>query len=91
MNDDVESSELSETARIALRAFQDMNQSKNIYFQLLQELDDKYKNGGTPSIAENLQLEKLLKEHDNNVNAFSTAMTAVENADDRTQLIKLMS
>ncbi len=83
--------ELSEQARIAFRAYQDMNQSKTIYFQLLQDLDSKYKSGGAPSISENLQLEKLLKEHDNNVAAFSIAMSAVEDTNDRTQLIKLMS
>lgn len=91
MADEEHTLELSEKARIALRAFQDMNQSKNVYFQLLQDLDEKYKNGGAASIAENLQLEKLLKEHDNNVAAFSTAMSAVEDAEDRAQLIKLMS
>ncbi len=82
---------LTEEARIAYRAFQDMSQSKQQYFGFLQELDSKYKTGGTPSIAENLQLEKLLEIHDRNVMAFNTAMSAVENPEARLQLIKLMS
>lgn len=83
--------ELTEEARVAYRAFQDMSKSKQRYFELLQELDSKYKSGGAPSIAENLQLEKLLKAHDSNVLAFNTAMSAVEDHDARLQLIKLMS
>lgn len=82
---------LPEEVRIAYQAFQDMSKSKERYFGFLQELDVKYKNGGAPGIAENLQLEKLLKEHDKNVLAFNTAMSAVEDHDARLQLIKLMS
>ncbi len=84
-------SKLTEEARIAYRAFQDMSQSKLQYFGFLQELDSKYKTGGGPSIAENLQLEKLLAAHDKNVMAFNTAMSAVENHEARLQLVKLMS
>ncbi|MEQ8288336.1 MAG: hypothetical protein RIB78_01300 [Gammaproteobacteria bacterium] len=86
-----EATELSEEARVAYQAFQDMSKSKDRYFGFLQELDVKYKNGGAPGIAENLQLEKLLKEHDKNVLAFNTAMAAVEDHDARLQLIKMMS
>lgn len=83
--------DLTAAAKIAWRAYLDMNQSKQAYFGLLQEIETKYKTGGAPGIAENLQLEKLLKAHDKNVLAFNTAMAAVENTDDRTALIKLMS
>jgi hypothetical protein len=83
--------ELSDEARIAYQAFQDMGESKQAYFTFLQEIDNKYKNGGAASIAENLQLEKLLGEHDKNVIAFNTAMAAVEDHDARMALIKLMS
>lgn len=83
--------ELTEEARVAYRAFQDMSQSKQVYFSYLQELDEKYRTGGAPGIAENLQLEKLLKQHDKNVAAFNTAMSAVEDHDARLQLIKMMS
>ena len=83
--------ELTEEANIAYQAFQDMRKSKYAYFTFLQEIDVKYKTGGAPSIAENLQLEKLLGEHDKNVVAFNTAMAAVEGVDARNALIKLMS
>ena len=83
--------DLSEEARIAYQAFQDMSKSKEVYFNLLQELDVKYKSGGAPSIAENLQLEKLLSAHDKNVVAFNTAMSIIEDVESRNALIKLMS
>jgi len=83
--------ELTEEANIAYQAFQEMRKSKQTYFTFLQEIDFKYKSGGAPSIAENLQLEKLLAEHDKNVAAFKTAMAAVEDFDARNALIKLMS
>ena len=82
---------LSEEASIAYQAFQDMGNSKEAYFNFLQEIDIKYKSGGAPSIAENLQLEKLLGEHDKNVIAFNTAMAAIMDIDEKTALIKLMS
>jgi len=82
---------LTADAKIAYQAFQDMGESKQAYFCLLQEIDVKYKSGGAASIAENLQLEKLLGEHDKNVVAFNTAMAAVECIDARNALIKLMS
>ena len=82
---------LTEEARIAYQAFQDMSKSKQAYFSLLQDIDTKYKEGGAPSIAENLQLEKLLSVHDKNVIAFNTAMAAIEDIEARTALIKLMS
>ncbi len=83
--------ELSVEAKIAYQAFQDMSKSKHAYFTFLQEIEVKYKSGGAPSIDENLQLEKLLSEHDKNVVAFNTAMAAVEDIDARNALIKLMS
>ena len=83
--------DLTEEAKIAYQAFQDMGKSKQSYFALLQEIDVKYKSGGAPSIAESLQLEKLLSIHDKNVVAFNTAMAAVKDVDARNALIKLMS
>ena len=76
---------------IAYQAFLDMSVSKEAYFHLLQDIDIKYKEGGTASIAENLQLEKLLGVHDKNVIAFNTAMSAVEDVEARNALIKMMS
>lgn len=86
---DIES--LSNEAKVAYQAFQDMKTSKDAYFHFLQDIDTKYKDGGTASIAENLQLEKLLKAHDKNVSVFNTAMSAVEDVEARNALIKLMS
>lgn len=78
--------------RKALEAYQQMGQSKKTYFGLLQELDEKYKQGGGPSIAENLQLEKFLKAHDEKVAAFSEAMQAVTDPEAREMLLeKLVS
>lgn len=69
--------DLPAEVRAALEAYHQMGQSKQTYFSLLQELDEKYRDGGAPSIAENLQLEKFLKVHDENVSAFNEAMQAV--------------
>ena len=82
---------LSEEARIAYQAYQDMGESKRAYFSLLQEIDEKYKNGGAASDDETELLSRLLSEHDKNVVAFNTAMQAVVDVDARTALIKLMS
>lgn len=83
--------DLSKEAKVAYQAFQDMSVSKEAYFHFLQDIDIKYKQGGAASIAENLQLEKLLGVHDKNVIAFNTAMTAVEGVEARNALIKMMS
>ena len=82
---------LSVEANIAYQAFQEMRKSKEAYFKFLQEIDIKYKVSGSPSIAENQQLEELLGIHDKNVVTFNKAMTAVEDFETRTALIKLMS
>ena len=65
-----------------------MGATKAEYFGFLQELDQKYRPGGSPSIAENLKLEKLLKSHDEKVRAFNTAMQAVTAEDAREILLK---
>ncbi len=83
--------DLTKEAKVAYQAFQDMAVSKEAYFHFLQDIDIKYKQGGAASIAENLQLEKLLGVHDKNVIAFNTAMTAVEDVEARNALIKMMS
>ena len=83
--------DLSEAAQTAYQAFVDMNNSKTAHFQCLQAIDDQYEKGGVPSITENLELEKLLAEHDKNVLAFKTAMAAVTDQNEREILIQLMS
>ncbi len=82
---------LPEEAEAAWRAYQEMSKSKNQYFNFLQGLDQKYKQGGSPSIAENLRLEELLKVHDKNVVAFSQAMNAVENKEAREALLQKLA
>jgi len=53
--------DLPEEAQNAWLAYQAMSESKKTYFTLLQELDMKYKKRGSPTLAENLRLEELLK------------------------------
>jgi hypothetical protein len=78
-------------AQLAWEAYQAMGKSKAEYFSLLQYLDQKYRGGGTPSIAENLQLENLLKAHDEKVVAFNKAMHTVRDKKARELLLKKLS
>ena len=73
----VNETSLPAEVQIAWEAYLAMSGSKTEYFGLLQELDQKYRVGGAPSIAENLHLEKLLKAHDRKVAAFNDAMNNV--------------
>ncbi len=83
--------DLSEEAKIAYQAFLDMGNSKAAHFGCLEVIETKYKPGGVPSIAENLELEKLLANHDKNVLAFKTAMDAVADRDEKIILLQLIS
>jgi hypothetical protein len=85
MSDDIK---LPAEAQAAWNAYQVMGKSKVEYFGLLQEIDQKYKQGGSPSIAENLQLEKLLTTHSEKVAAFNAAMQAVTDKEARELLLK---
>jgi hypothetical protein len=82
---------LPKEAQKAWDAYQAMGLSKQSYFGFLQELDKKYKEGGSPSIAENLRLEELLKVHDAKVAAFNEAMQAIESKDSRELLLKKLT
>ncbi len=82
---------LSEEAKIAYQAFLDMSNSKAAHFNCLEAIESIYQSGGTPSIAENLELEKLLDNHDKNVLAFKAAMDAVTDSDEKKTLIQLIS
>jgi len=82
---------LPKEAQKAWDAYQAMGLSKQSYFGFLQELDKKYKEGGLPSIAENLRLEELLKVHDAKVAAFNEAMQAIESKDSRELLLKKLT
>ncbi len=82
---------LSEAAKIAYQAFLDMSNSKTAHFNSLEAIETLYESGGVPSIAENLELKKLLANHDKNVLAFATAMAAVTDRDEKLTLVQLMS
>ncbi len=64
--------------------------SKDDYFSLLQALDEKYKNGGEPGIAESLKLEKLLSDHDRKVKLFNRAVSAITDPNAKQQLMELL-
>jgi hypothetical protein len=81
---------LPEEAQSAWLAYQAMSESKKTYFSFLLELDQKYKQGGTSTIAENLRLENLLQLHNEKVAEFSNAMNTVEDKDARDTLLKMM-
>ncbi len=78
---------LSPEAELAWLAYQAMGETKKAYFGFLQELDQKYDKNQSPSIAENLKLEQLLKVHDEKVKAFNEAMAAVEEPSARQALM----
>ena len=83
--------DLSEEAKIAYQAFLDMCNSKTAHFNRLEAIETLYESGGVPSIAEKLELEKLLANHDKNVLAYTTAMATVTDSDEKKTLIQLMS
>lgn len=83
--------ELSEAAQIAHQAFLDMSASKSAHFSCLEAINSTYEAGGVPGVAENLELAKLLANHDKNVLAFKTAMDAVTDSDEKSSLLQLMS
>ena len=83
--------DLSEEAKIAYQAFLDMGNSKAAHFNCLQAIETIYESGGVPSTEQNLELEKLLADHDKNVLAFTTALAAVTDSDEKKALVRLMS
>ncbi len=82
---------LSEEAKIAYQAFLDMSNSKAAHFNCLEAIETTYESGGVPSLSENLELKKLLANHDKNVLAFKTAMDAVTDGDEKITLFQLIS
>jgi len=83
--------DLSEAAKLAYQAFLDMSNSKTAHFTCLEAHEFIYESGGIPSIAEKIEIEKLLSYHDKNVLAFKTAMTAVTDSEEKQTLIQLLS
>ena len=88
---DTPENKLPQDVQQAWQAYQEMSVSKAAYFDQLQAIDEKYREGGEPTIAENLQLEKLLKLHDKNVRIFTDAMQAIEDNDSRELLIRMLT
>ena len=83
--------DLSPETATAWQAYRSMCSSKDDYFSLLQALDEKYKSGGEPGIAENLRLEKLLSEHDRKVKQFNQAVATITDPDAKQQLVELLT
>ena len=75
----------------AWKAYQAMRESKSLYFGLLTDIDQQYREGGSPTLAETLQLEKLLRQHDDKVAAFNEAMAAITDAEARKLLLDKLS
>ncbi|MDZ7734852.1 MAG: hypothetical protein U5P41_00875 [Gammaproteobacteria bacterium] len=82
MPDESNPADLPDEARPAYEAYLAMSATKNAYFSFMVELDQKQKNGDEITIAENLKLEQLLKEHDEKVAAFNEAMQAMKEMDE---------
>ncbi len=66
--------DLPAEAKPAYEAYLAMTETKQAYFSFMTELDQKQKDGGEITMAENLKLEQLLAAHDEKVNAFNEAM-----------------
>ena len=82
--------DLSDEAKVAYQAFLDMSNSKTAHFTCLEAHQAIYESGEMPGLADKLELEKLLSNHDKNVLAFKTAMTAVTDDKEKLALIQLM-
>lgn len=86
MSDDINKlNGLPAMAQPAYKAYLAMSESKEAYFSFMLELDQKYKQGGEATIAENLKLEQLLKAHDEQVKAFNKAMESFKSMDEATR------
>jgi len=83
--------DLSDEAKIAYQAFLDMGDSKTAHFTCLEAHQAIYESGEIPGLADKLELEKLLSNHDKNVLAFKTAMSAVTDSKEKQTLIQLLT
>lgn len=92
MNPDQYPDDLPQQARPAYDAYIAMSETKQAYFSFMVELDQKEKSGEQITLAENLKLEQLLKDHDEKVTAFNEAMQAMKDMDEasRMALIRAM-
>ena len=87
------SQSLPATAEPAWRAWRAMLASKDLHFQTLAEITEKYRAGGRRSLAEAAYLEGLLAAHTSNVHAFKAALAALAAEDPaaRNALVKLLA
>lgn len=58
-----------------------MEESKAKHFSYLEELETKYRHGGTRTVAENIYLEGLLKQHGRQVAKFREAIKQLQHDD----------
>ena len=58
-----------------------MEESKRKHFSYLEELETKYRHGGTRTVAENIYLEGLLKQHGRQVAKFREAIKKLQHDD----------
>lgn len=77
-------------ARRAWQAYLAMRESKEAYFSLLSEIEQKYRNRGKPTQEESGRLAELLQQHDTGVRVFSEAMAGVTSEASRQALLKLL-
>ena len=84
---------LPEAAEPAWRAWRAMLASKDLHFQTLAQITEKYRAGGRRSLAEAAYLEGLLAAHTSNVHAFKAelATLAVDDPAARNALVKLLA
>jgi hypothetical protein len=84
---------LPEAAIPAWQAYCAMVTSKDDHFRYLEELEQKYRTGGSRTLAEIARLDSLLKEHDRCVSSFTSAMKALATEDSlaRSALIELIA
>jgi D-serine deaminase-like pyridoxal phosphate-dependent protein len=74
-------------AKQAWEAYLAMCESKQAYFSLLSEVDEKYKTAGQPTQDESERLAELLQRHDECVMTFNQAMAAVTDPASRQALL----
>ena len=87
MPDPVEA-DLPVDARRAWQAYLAMRDSKEAYFSLLSEIEQKYRNWGKPTQEESGRLAELLQQHDAGVRAFTEAMATVTSETSRQALLQ---
>ncbi|MDH3671588.1 MAG: hypothetical protein OES46_10540 [Gammaproteobacteria bacterium] len=64
------------------RIYRAMEESKRKHFSYLEQLETKYKHGGSRTVAESIYLEGLLKQHGKQVTKFREAIKQLQRDDD---------